>query len=199
MSHDITRFAQLELSFPILCKCGCGQEVPPPKFPSWQRQYISGHQPAANRPVAERFWEKVDKRDLDDCWEWQGGIDTRGYGVLKERSYKLIRAHRLAWILTHGEITDDLWVLHKCDNRKCCNPNHLFLGTCQDNHDDMVQKSRQLIGEKHPQAKFSSEQVAEIRRRYAAGGILQRELATEYGTTEKYVHSLVTYRKRKKG
>src|SRR5687768_6309426 len=106
---------------PILCKCSCGQFVPTPQFPSWQRQYISGHQPAATRPIAERFWEKVDKRGPNDCWEWQGSLDRKGYGQIKLRSYKRGQSHRVSYELTYGAIPDGALVCHKCDNPRCVN------------------------------------------------------------------------------
>ena len=182
----------------ILCKCGCGQSVPIAKFPSWQRQYISGHQPAANRPITERFWEKVDKRGSDDCWEWQGSIDKRGYGQLKNPlARNNVRAHRFAYQLAHGELPDDQLVCHSCDNRRCVNPAHLFLGTHADNLQDMRDKGRHPHGDSHPNCTLSDDQVAEIRARFAAGGVSQKELASQYGTTHSYISGIVTGRKRK--
>jgi hypothetical protein len=199
MSNHTTRDAQLGFEFPVLCKCGCGQEIPPPKFPSWQRQYISGHQPAANRPIAERFWEKVDKRGPDDCWEWQGALDRKGYGQIKLRSYKRGSAHRVSYELHYGECPDDMSVCHICDNPRCVNPAHLFLGTLQDNLRDMRQKGRHVHGDTHPQVKISSAQVRAIRKRYAKEGVSYQELAEEYDTTPRYVSEIICGRKRKNG
>lgn len=95
----------------------------------------------------QRFWIRVDKKGLDDCWEWTGPCkagSVKGksfYGHLHFRG-KVIGAHRLAWILTHGPIPKGLEVCHKCDNPGCCNPNHLWLGTHLENIRDRDSKGR---------------------------------------------------------
>ena len=83
----------------------------------------------------EGFWRKV-QRD-DGCWMWTAGRDGDGYG-----SYRNKRAHRVAWQLTRGPIPDGLVVCHSCDNPACVRPDHLFLGTQQDNIQDMLRKGR---------------------------------------------------------
>lgn len=94
------------------------------------------------QPIAERFWPKVDKRGGDDaCWPWLGGRFESGYGQFSQRPRNL-RAHRVAYELTHGQIPDNLMVLHECDNPPCCNPKHLFLGTNDDNMADRQRKGR---------------------------------------------------------
>lgn len=87
-------------------------------------------------------------KGLDACWEWTGCIGDDGYG--KTHAFgKIMRAHRLSYILHIGEIEEGLMVLHRCDNTKCLNPSHLFLGTGKDNGADMVMKERQAKGLKN--------------------------------------------------
>ena len=92
-------------------------------------------------PIRERFWAKVVCGGPSECWEWTATLDGGGYGRIKSGG-KLDGAHRVSWELHHGKIPVDRWVLHRCDNRKCVNPAHLFLGTRGDNVSDMVQKGR---------------------------------------------------------
>jgi len=75
------------------------------------------------------------------CWDWKNGSDGNGYGALRLDGEQW-RAHRLMWFLTYGRIKRGMYVLHHCDNKKCVNPKHLFLGTAQDNIDDCINKGR---------------------------------------------------------
>lgn len=84
------------------------------------------------------FWWKV--RIGDGCWEWQAARDRRGYGLIRFRG-ALHRAHRVSWALAHGELPTAC-VLHRCDNRSCVRPEHLFLGTQGDNVRDARDKGR---------------------------------------------------------
>jgi hypothetical protein len=108
---------------------------------------------------AERFWGKIDKNgpvpehrpELGPCWAWTGHKDDNGYGQFYLCG-GFAKAYRFSWELHNGPIPDGLWVLHKCDRPCCCNPAHLFLGTRQDNVDDMVAKGRWRPGTGRPKA-----------------------------------------------
>lgn len=139
-------------------------------------------------PLTLRFWNQVDKVGLlhpehGQCWAWLGGLHE-GYGRLRQNK-KRVMAHRVSWLIHFGEVPDDLCVLHRCDNRACTNPEHLFLGTNQDNTRDRNQKHRQAKGSRVAGAILTETQVREIRRLYRPGHHLfgRGPLADRYGVS----------------
>ena len=90
----------------------------------------------------DRFWSKVDIKSKDECWEWKAWITKNGYGRFFDGE-KTLFAHRFSYFQTHGySLPPEIFICHKCDNPKCCNPKHLFAGTNQDNVDDRESKGR---------------------------------------------------------
>ena len=97
--------------------------------------------------VLNRFWENIDKGNSDECWLWNKSVDETGYGklfILNPETMKNqgLDAHRFSYLIHNGTIPENLCVLHSCDYRRCCNPEHLWLGTKGDNNKDMYAKGR---------------------------------------------------------
>lgn len=160
-----------------LCKCDCGIE-----------KIISGESLRRGRTktcgclinpsldvyveiMKARILSQIDKTE-DKCWNWKGWIKPSGYGHITCTRLKIQSTHRMAWRVFKGEIPKGLCVLHKCDNKKCCNPDHLYLGTVKDNTRDALERgqfpkgknpSKGFPGEKHHKAKLTNENIMQIR------------------------------------
>jgi hypothetical protein len=155
-----------------------------------------------------RFWEKVKLAAKGVCWERQAGLDKKnGYGKFGVPG-GWDRAHRVAWRLVHGEIPKGMFVLHECDNPKCVNPNHLYLGTKKDNAQDRERRGRgnhavglrygrhthpgQTRGAKNGRAKLDEHGVQELLRRHFKQGVTKAELAREYSLSKTTVGHIVS-------
>lgn len=116
----------------------------------------------------ERFWSKIKFAGPDECWEWQKGVTKKGYGDFRINTVRY-RTHRFIFIKLFGDLPRNIMVCHSCDNPKCCNPNHLFAGTSQDNVDDRDRKGRTKVpgfyGSKHGSSKITEADVIAIRKR----------------------------------
>lgn len=170
----------------LVCACGCGGLV---VSKNKGARFIHGHRARLSKPTP--FWENVAKSDGDGCWEWTAGRGKVGYGMASYRGGRWY-AHRLSWTLTVGEIPAGTWVLHRCDNRLCVRPDHLFLGTAADNTADMLTKRRGLVGEKNGHARLTADVVRFCRAAYAAGGITHRELAARFGVATVTMTNAIT-------
>lgn len=135
-----------------------------------------------------RFKNKF-RKDPTGCWLWVAGMHTKGYGNFFCDG-KDLYAHRVAYELWVGPI-GDLHVLHRCDVRKCVNPDHLFLGTPADNSADMVAKQRSGAGEAHSQSKLTVEDIRYIRQRVASG-VTRKQVALELGLCRSTVSLIVS-------
>ena len=118
--------------------------------------------------VIEKF-EKLVIKNAEGCWGWKNILMTNGYGLIGMGKRKGMTAHRVSWIIHNGPILNQLHVLHKCDNRSCSRPDHLFLGTLNDNMADMVSKNRQMKGVNHYCAKLDVSQVRKIKELIKSG------------------------------
>lgn len=125
-----------------------------------------------------RFWRLV--AEEAGCWEWQGKRLKTGYGQFRRNAPRRMElAHRVAWELIHGPVPEGSFICHRCDNPPCCRPSHLFLGTAQDNSDDMVKKGRR-------KRILTDEQIQEI----CSSSEPSRAIAPRYGITHAYVRRL---------
>ncbi len=137
-------------------------------------------------PVRERFWSKVDSSGGPTaCWIWKGTRNPYGYGTFM--TSRNVMAHRVSWGLWMGEPPpSNLFVCHRCDNRPCVNPAHLFLGTAADNNWDMVRKGRWRGGSKpgslHPSSKLTFETATAARQMWSDGRPV-RAIAAELGVS----------------
>ncbi len=152
------------------------------------------------------FWSHVQSSDPDTCWLWQLARDKNGYGKYTIRRISL-RAHRIAYFLHYHVDPAELLVCHTCDNPRCCNPHHLFLGTEQDNILDARDKNRlnTASGARHGTktkpdsvvrgeqrgSKLTEQQVIEIRRLYSDERKTQQEIANQFGVTRENISVII--------
>lgn len=144
--------------------------------------------PKARATLAERIWRYIDKRSPNECWPWVGKSRVTGYGSIGGggRGAPRMLAHRAIWELTYGPIPDGRGhhgtvVMHTCDNRLCCNPGHLALGSQGENVRDMDAKGRRKTvtrrGIEHERARLTDADVQFIRK----SGLSCRELSRKFG------------------
>jgi hypothetical protein len=143
------------------------------------------------------FWSHVKQGTPDECWPWTASMKS-GYGQVRKGT-KTLWAHRVAYELTYGPLPKGLCTLHRCDNRPCCNPLHLWSGTKADNTADMISKGRSRFsknpnGPRRPCHKLEPSDVLAIRARYTQGNITQQVLADEYGVAIMTINHVILRR-----
>jgi len=139
------------------------------------------------------LYEKNVIKNPEGCWGWKNKLMPNGYAKLGMGKGKIISAHRFSWIMHNGPIKDNLFVLHKCDQKYCSKIEHLFLGTTDDNMQDMVSKGRQMHGENHYSHKLTSDQVLEIRK-LRLEGFIMKNLAIKFGVSLHTISDIVNRR-----
>jgi hypothetical protein len=151
---------------------------------------------AHRKEPAVRFWKHVDKSGA--CWLWKGAKCSSGYGTfsIPATPKKItISAHRWSWEFHFGNVPDGLCVLHNCpggDNPSCVRPEHLWLGTHDDNNKDRARKNRSALGERAGTAKLTNEQVIIIRQLAAAGQMSLRAIGRQFGVVHHTIKAIAS-------
>lgn len=147
-----------------------------------------------------RFMDKISKRK-DGCWDWKSAFFNDGYGYFsygsrKEGNYRTYRAHRFSYLLFKGEIPEEICVCHTCDNPKCVNPNHLFLGSRSDNTRDMYNKGRGVNnrGENHGMSKLKEKDIKLIFK-LRKKGLTQAVIGRNFGVGQDSISRILNHRR----
>lgn len=190
----------------MYCECGCGKVTAIADHTDntygyvggKHKRFLRGHRKAvmtADEAFIELVKPRISTQDTDDCWVYTGTTDKRGYGSVMvgggHPKGKRIKVHRIAWAVfcNLGILpTPDQFVMHRCDNPPCVNPQHLQLGTCAENQKDMAVKGRSHRGEKRSK-KLTEADVRSIRA-WRAIGMKLKVIAGKFGITEQGVSSI---------
>ena len=137
--------------------------------------------------VVDRFWKYVEVNGVNECWPWSASLTVHGgYGQLNDRG-KLLKAHRISYEIHYGGVPEGMFVCHRCNNPKCCNPKHLYAGTPKQNWDDTIVAGTRYVpklsGESVYCSKLKESEVIYIRQSQESGCAL----AIRYGVTKSAV------------
>lgn len=146
-------------------------------------------------PLPERFWPKAQRGGAEECWPWMSVRNNNGYGTFSmacpDGKRRMRLAHRMAWEITHAiTLRRGECVLHRCDNPRCVNPNHLFIGTQGDNVRDAIVKGRMPVGEQSGQAKLTAQNVRDIREQHRTG-LTRSDIARRFGVVPQTISKIV--------
>lgn len=136
----------------------------------------------------ERFFGNIEK--TDSCWIWKGCVADCGYGVMTIEG-KYLYMHRYSYQMHKGNIKNNLQVCHSCDNRKCVNPDHLWLGSFKDNIRDMIEKERNAKGSFNGSSKLSEDDIIFIRNNYSLGTHTQEDLSKLFNVSRPLISMIV--------
>jgi hypothetical protein len=135
--------------------------------------------------MGDRFWSKIDKKGKNECWNWIASTSTPGYGQFYSNG-KMVGAHAFAYGRVKGKVPIGLEIRHSCDNRRCCNPAHMKVGTRKENASDREERNRgnHFSGEAHGRSKITSKEVLEIRSSSESSA----QIAARYGISRSNVN-----------
>lgn len=178
-----------------LCQCDCGNMKVVLGY--YLRRHLVGscgcRQFFTDDQKLSRLVSRLNRRHIkteSGCWEWDGAaVDENGYCQIKIDNV-CYYVHRVSYETFIGPIPNEMKVLHRCDNPPCINPEHLFLGTYQDNMNDMVKKDRQARGERHWKAKLTQKEALKLIEMYATGEYSQKQLGEIFGITQSAISSI---------
>jgi len=142
--------------------------------------------------IARTFDNHYAVNENTGCHEWRRAIKRDGYGYLYdfERS-SVVGAHVFSYERKHGRVPNGMHVCHRCDNKKCVNEAHLFLGTNTDNRLDSVNKRHHAFGDRHGMAKLALYQAEDIKRIWQAGGVSQHAIASKFEISQAQVSRII--------
>lgn len=130
-----------------------------------------------------RFWGKIEKHGQHDCWLWRGAVTSQGYGCT-QWGRKMVAAHKVAFMLTKGDVPSGMELMHSCDTPVCCNPEHLSLGTRKLNALDKIRKGRAPIVIKRLTAD-DAKAIRELQGKASSGVVAKR-----FGITRSHVFGI---------
>lgn len=161
-------------------------------LPQQEELKTRGRRVYYRQSLAERFYSHIVINKITGCWDWDGPPGKNGYGTFALTRTNHKSAHKVSYLLTHNSIPEGLNVLHTCDNKICVRPDHLFLGTQQDNVDDMIEKGRAnyVRGSDSGAAKLMEQDVLTIRQ-MADNGIQLRAIASIYNVDNSTISGIV--------
>ena len=133
--------------------------------------------------------EKLSINSATGCWEWSGCVTKKGYGLMTRKN-KNHYIHRYVWEVVNGPIPEGLCICHHCDNRKCGNPEHLFLGTSKDNTQDMMKKGRNSYKVMNRLSEVKINRMLDLR----TIGYTYQQIGDVYNCSLQNIHSILKRR-----